>query len=80
MAKILNKILLYRFNKKDKLIFYKELAISKVTDSIALQLANQTLFIKSQGKLLNPEQTANLLLNNSHKLSLEIQEYLKYYL
>lgn len=80
MVKILNKIRIYRFNKKDKLIFFKELIISKVSDSLALKLANQTLFIKSEEKLLNPTETAKFLLINCPKLSSDIKEYLNYYL
>jgi len=78
MAKILNKIKLYHFNKNDRLIVYKELAISEITDHLVLQLADQKLFIKINNKVLLPEETAKFLLENL-KLKKSIIKYLSYY-
>ena len=78
MAKNLNKIKLYHFNKNDRFILYKEIAIPNITDSIALQIADQKLFIKINNKVLIPENMARFLLDNL-KLKKSTKKYLSYF-
>lgn len=78
MANKLNKIKLYQYNKHDRLIFFKELATSQITDTIALQIADQILFIRINNQILKFDIMARFLLENC-KLKKSTKEYLKYY-